>query len=89
MNTVTVAPYGGWTISGMIETEYAGWTVIARPVPFGSDDPARPLAAVRLKGWEGRTIALDAADLTGSVKAEGARQWRSIPNEFLISAFAI
>ena len=79
--TVYVVParYEGWTISGEIE---AGRGVIALPVFFGSDDPARPLACVFVQGWEGGTVPLDADDLTGSVLAEGARQWRGILNGF-------
>ena len=79
--TVTVAPakYEGWTISGRIE---AARGVVALPVHFGSDDPVRPLAYVFVKGWEGGTVPLDAADLIGSVRAEGARQWRGILNGF-------
>ena len=81
VNVVHVVParYEGWTISGRID---AGRGVIALPVFFGSEDPARPLAEVYVKGWEGGTVPLDAADLIGSVQAEGARQWRGILNGF-------
>ena len=79
--TVTVAParYEGWTISGRIEVARG---VVALPVYFGSDDPARPLAEVYVKGWEGGTVPLNAEDLVGSVVAEGVRQWRGILNGF-------
>jgi len=79
--TVNVVParYEGWTISGRIEVARG---VVALPVFFGSEDPARPLAEVYVRGWEGGTVPLDAADLIGSVRAEGARQWRGILNGF-------
>lgn len=79
---VVVAParYAGWTISGRVEAE--GGVFIALPVLFGSEDPERPLAEVRVRGWEGETVALDASDLAGAVKTEGNRQWRGILNGF-------